>query len=161
MQFFNALGACWLSLLCVRLEVKGSWVRLTGGAAFTFVNLGICVNNGQYDWKIVDLDIKQQTNKNKTKQNFSLFWTFASYKLGRQVFLRQDPYYEIIPSGVSPILFLLFYLRLSGLQIRVCNWKLFSHFSTKTYVVGTQKNCLIETVLLSTPDTCLNWRLRK
>ena len=25
------------------------------------------------------------------------------------------------------------------LQIRVCNWKLFYHFSTKTYVVGTEK----------------------
>ena len=29
-----------------------------------------------------------------------------------------------------------------GPQIRVCNWKLFSYFSTKLYVVGTQKNCL-------------------
>ena len=27
--------------------------------------------------------------------------------------------------------------------------KIFSYFSTKTYVVGTQKNCLNETVLLS------------
>ena len=31
-----------------------------------------------------------------------------------------------------------------------------SHFSTKTYVVGTQKNRLNETVLLSTQNTCLN-----
>ena len=28
--------------------------------------------------------------------------------------------------------------------------------SSKTYVVGTQKNCLNETVLLSTQNTCLN-----
>ena len=34
--------------------------------------------------------------------------------------------------------------------LRVHNAKLFSYFSTKTYVVGTQKNCLNETVLLST-----------
>ena len=25
-------------------------------------------------------------------------------------------------------------------QIRLCNWKLFSYYPTKTYVVGTQKN---------------------
>ena len=30
--------------------------------------------------------------------------------------------------------------------------KYFSFFSTKTYVVGTQKNCLNETVLLSTQN---------
>ena len=29
-----------------------------------------------------------------------------------------------------------------------------SYFSTKTYVVGTQKNCLNETVLLSTQNIC-------
>ena len=45
----------------------------------------------------------------------------------------------------------------SGPQIRVGNWNLFSYFSTKTYVVGTQKNRLDETVLLSTQNTCLNW----
>ena len=32
----------------------------------------------------------------------------------------------------------------------------FSYFSTKTYVVGTQKNRLDETVLLSTQNMCLN-----
>ena len=31
----------------------------------------------------------------------------------------------------------------------------FLFFSSKTYVVGTQKNCLNETVLLSTQNTCL------
>ena len=31
-----------------------------------------------------------------------------------------------------------------------------SYFSTKTYVVGTQKNRLTETVLLSTQNICLN-----
>ena len=30
----------------------------------------------------------------------------------------------------------------------------FSHFSTKTYVVGTQKNRLNETVLLNTQNIC-------
>ena len=46
-------------------------------------------------------------------------------------------------------------------QIRVCNWILYFYFSTKTYVVGSQKNCLDETVLLSTQTTCLNWWIRK
>ena len=32
----------------------------------------------------------------------------------------------------------------------------FSYFSTKTYVVGTRKNCLDETFLLSTQNICLN-----
>ena len=36
-----------------------------------------------------------------------------------------------------------------------------SYFSTKTYVVGTQKNRLNETVLLSTQNTCLNGLVRK
>ena len=36
----------------------------------------------------------------------------------------------------------------AGLQIRVRTRKLFSNFSTKTYVVGTQKNGLNETVLI-------------
>ena len=45
---------------------------------------------------------------------------------------------------------------ISGLQIIVCTGKLFSYFSTKTYVVGTQKNRLDETVLLSTQNTCLS-----
>ena len=31
---------------------------------------------------------------------------------------------------------------------------LFSYFTTETYVVGTQKNCLYETVLLSTQNIC-------
>ena len=34
------------------------------------------------------------------------------------------------------------------------NENLISYFSTKTYVVGTQKNHLIETVLLSTQNIC-------
>ena len=36
----------------------------------------------------------------------------------------------------------------SGLQLSVCN-NYFSYFSTKTYVVGTQKNRLNEKVLLN------------
>ena len=34
--------------------------------------------------------------------------------------------------------------------------KIFSYFSTKTYVVGTQKNRLNETILLSTHNICKN-----
>ena len=37
----------------------------------------------------------------------------------------------------------------------------FSYFSSKTYVVGTQKNRLNETVLLSTQNICSNWWIRK
>ena len=33
-------------------------------------------------------------------------------------------------------------------------WKIIFYFSTKTYVVGTQKNRLNETVLLNTQNTC-------
>ena len=39
--------------------------------------------------------------------------------------------------------------------------KYFLHFSSKTYVVGTEKNRLNETVLLSNQNRCLNWWLRK
>ena len=59
------------------------------------------------------------------------------------------------------VLFLVWAIILSGPQIRVRNWKLFSYFSTKTYVVGTRKNRLDETVLLSTQNTCLNWWIWK
>ena len=45
----------------------------------------------------------------------------------------------------------------TGLQIRVRIGKLFFlYFSSKTYVVGTQRKRLNETVLLSTQNTCLN-----
>ena len=37
----------------------------------------------------------------------------------------------------------------------------FLHFSSKTYIMGTQKNRLNETVLLRTQNTCLNWWVRK
>ena len=47
------------------------------------------------------------------------------------------------------------------LLIRVGNkWKL-SYVTTKTYVVGTQKNRLNETILLSTHNTCFNLWIRK
>ena len=39
--------------------------------------------------------------------------------------------------------------------------KQFSYFSTKTYVVGTQKNRLSETVLLSTQNICSELQVRK
>ena len=38
---------------------------------------------------------------------------------------------------------------------------IFIYFSTKTYVVGTQKNRLNERVLLSTQNICYNWWVRK
>ena len=37
----------------------------------------------------------------------------------------------------------------------------FSYFSTKTYVLGTQKNRHIELVLLRTQNKCLNRMIRK
>ena len=37
----------------------------------------------------------------------------------------------------------------------------FSYFSTKTYVVGTQKNHLTEMVLMSTKNACLKWWIIK
>ena len=45
------------------------------------------------------------------------------------------------------LLLLLLLILLSGLQIRMCIEKLYFYFSSKTYVVGTQKNRLNETVL--------------
>ena len=45
--------------------------------------------------------------------------------------------------------------------VRVCSKKYFSYFSTKTYVVGTQKNRLNETVLLSTHNIGSNQWVRK
>ena len=46
-------------------------------------------------------------------------------------------------------------------QIGVRNWKPFFFISTQTYVVGTQKNRLNETVLLSTLNNGLNWWISK
>ena len=43
---------------------------------------------------------------------------------------------------------------ITGLQLRVRNENLIFYFSTKTYVVGTQKNRLNETVLLGTQNIC-------
>ena len=42
----------------------------------------------------------------------------------------------------------------AGLSLRVCTRKIIFYFSTKTYVVGTQKNRLNETVFLSTQNIC-------
>ena len=39
--------------------------------------------------------------------------------------------------------------------------KYFSYILTKTYVVGTKKNRLNETVLLSSQNKCYNSRIRK
>ena len=49
----------------------------------------------------------------------------------------------------------------AGFQIRVRIGKLFLYFSSKIYVVGTRKNRLNETVLLSTQNTCFNQWVRK
>ena len=49
----------------------------------------------------------------------------------------------------------------AGPQVRARNWKYFFNFPTETYVLGTQKNCLNEMVLLSAQNTCLNWWIRK
>ena len=46
-----------------------------------------------------------------------------------------------------------------GLQIRVCNKKNNFYFSTKTYVVCTQKIGLNETVLLGTQNICLEYSI--
>ena len=45
-----------------------------------------------------------------------------------------------------------------AVNIELINYKqiYFSYFSTKTYVVGTQKNRLNETFLLGTQNICLN-----
>ena len=48
----------------------------------------------------------------------------------------------------------------TGLKLRERTKNQFSYFSTKSYVVGTQKNRLNETVLLSTQNICLNWWVR-
>ena len=42
----------------------------------------------------------------------------------------------------------------SRLEGKIMNY--FSHFLTKTYVVGAQKNSLFKTVLLGTQNICLN-----
>ena len=42
----------------------------------------------------------------------------------------------------------------SGINTECVTKIIFSHFSTKTYVVGTQKNRLNEMVLLSTQNIC-------
>ena len=42
----------------------------------------------------------------------------------------------------------------TGLKLRAPNDNLIFLFSTKTYVVGTQKNRLNETVLLNTQNIC-------
>ena len=61
----------------------------------------------------------------------------------------------------SNVSWLIFFMLTSCLQIRAHYWKLISYFSNKTYVVGTQKNRLNKTLLLSNPNTCLSWRIRK
>ena len=38
---------------------------------------------------------------------------------------------------------------------------IFFYPSVLTYVLGAQKNCLIETVLLSTNNICFGWEIRK
>ena len=75
-------------------------------------------------------------------------------KFGNKISLN---YYlsEHIPQEV-PTSHVLAHVRTSGFQIKSVIANYFSYFSTKTYVVGTQKNRLNETVILSTDNTCLN-----
>ena len=47
------------------------------------------------------------------------------------------------------------------LTVQASRLKCAIKFLNKTYVVGTQKNCLDETVALSTQNKCLNRWLRK
>ena len=56
---------------------------------------------------------------------------------------------------------MLIVVEISGFQTRVRIGKLFLYFSCKTYVVGTQKNRLNETILLGTLDICFNKWVRK
>ena len=63
---------------------------------------------------------------------------------------------QYICLGANHILQAVKEIQVPGLQIRVRIGKSFLYFSSKTYVEGTQKNRLNETVLLSTPNTCLN-----
>ena len=51
---------------------------------------------------------------------------------------------------------LLAYTYMIGHLVKSAFQNFFSYFSTKTYVVGTQKISLNETVLLSTQNKCLN-----
>ena len=57
---------------------------------------------------------------------------------------------------MGKLILFLFYILLTGPQIRVLTINYFSYVSTKTYVVGTHKNRLDETFLLSTQNSCLN-----
>ena len=54
----------------------------------------------------------------------------------------------------SSFLLLLFFFFFFHFFFFFFSKNLFSYFSTKTYVVGTQKNRLIKTVLLSTQNIC-------
>ena len=68
--------------------------------------------------------------------------------------------YEVAPNDESLICTVIsykFYLSISAgrTYVKSINEKIcFSYFSTKTYVVGTQKNRLNETVLLNTQNIC-------
>ena len=63
---------------------------------------------------------------------------------------------EIARSNDDKKLTLVLILVTTGIQIRLRTGILYSYFSTNTYVVGTQKNRLNQTVLLNTHNRCYN-----
>ena len=64
--------------------------------------------------------------------------------------------FKMVPCTLSK-----YSLVLQELKIKHDNDELFHLFINKTYIVGTQKNNLAETVLSSTQNICWNWWLTK
>ena len=48
-----------------------------------------------------------------------------------------------------------------SIDLYICFGWIFSYLSVLAFVLGAQKNCLIETVLLSTQNICIGWEIRK
>ena len=63
---------------------------------------------------------------------------------------------KILPEIINAYALILTKSKLQAPGLDCITENYFSYFSTKTYVVGTKKNRLNETVLLSTQNTCLN-----
>ena len=74
-------------------------------------------------------------------------YSYSSLQLGRlfSALLDQKPWRQA---------FLHYGGLATDLYMRVCKQNKYSYFSTKSYVLGAQKNRLIETVLLSTHNIC-------
>ena len=93
------------------------------------------------------LFLNQSTNKNHLNVHFKHMFKLIDKQLS-EFYAKCFAYLHFEP-------LLLQYIK-TGLQIRVRIVNLFSYFSSQTHVVGTQKNHLNETVLLSTQNTGLN-----